>query len=251
MASLSTGSPDQIRINNYNGQYYINGISRVIQQDISLHDCLINFIDVPFEIPKLSTDSCGTCNKLSSVKQSIYDDFNLSLMRQLLESSDPSIFDWDTPPYTILALSNGAFQGQPKLFDYLIYNKTTLHEFLRLYVIDGTYYPSAAGMTVANSAGNNIVFSGPGSTDMVFSDQNDDQSSAQGVAYPRLDGVYYVLDNFVFEIFNAEIPDSPVAPVPTYTLPVPAPIFDTTGVEHNLVNLVLLMIGLLLVFIIQ
>jgi len=253
MASLSTGSPDQIRINNYNGEYYINGISKVVHKDIPLLNCFINFIDKPFEIPKLPSDSCGTCNKLSSVKQSIFADPSLTLMRQILENVDPSIFDWDTPPYTILALSNSAFQST-KIFDYLFFNRTTLHEFSRLYVIDGTYYPSAAGMVVSNSAGKNIVLdgAGAGSTEMFFSDQEDALSSARGVAHPRIDGVYYVLDNFVFELFNDQIPDAPVAPVPTYVLPVPTPQFVIPdGVEHNVVNLVLLMIGLLLVLIIQ
>jgi hypothetical protein len=252
--SISNGvNSDQFRITKYDTDYYLNGYAKVIKPDIALYDCYINFINNPLVIPYPTDyvpDCSGNCYKLSTINESITTDDGLSKFRQLIENVPFEI----PPPLTVIALANEAFDSNPKLFDYLLYNRTTLDEFLRLHIIQGTYYPAAgsfAGAKMTNMGGLDISIS-PFTDGLVFNAGGTNVPSI-GVAHARVDGVYYKLTQLLYSDF--EVDDTPVAPVPVYTPSPPAALpFDPNARGASFVNsvtLAFLIISCLLVFIIQ
>lgn len=211
--SASNVIQDQMRLVNYNGKYYGNGFSEVLIKDIPLEDCYINLISEPLLIPKPVNDSCIPCNTLATVEDTIKQLPELTSFRQIYENAG---FQTNTPPKTVIAPTNEYFNQNDKILQYLLYNRTKLDEFLRLYIFPGTYYPTAL-TTIVSLANKSVDLIPTGfNYSLVFDSGDPIIGGVIATAYPRVDGMLY---SVTIGMYDFQVPNTPVAPVPTYTPP--------------------------------
>jgi len=221
--------PNYLRFNNYSGDYYINGISKIVTPNIKLTKATIHIIDVPYlEVYPLSP----ACSSLVLNCASETNWYNTTIAESIaaLSSTGYSTFagflskTQITFPttYTIFVISDSAYEfGGSSLRDYLNSNVTALDKYLQKLYCTGTYYPNAAAAGDINlpaEDGTTFSFSKDSDT-TIFLNTNSAEANV------RNDGIFYLVTlDSADSLVHFDVPAAPVAPVTPPTAPIPSPI---------------------------
>jgi hypothetical protein len=222
---IPTNASSAIRINQYEGEYYINGVATFKSTNIKFTKATIHIIDTPF----LLTPPCAPTDTLcedqlnwidTTIDESIKNNPSYSTFAGLIAKTSFT----PTAPYTLLVVHNDAFINGADLLKYLNDNPTALDDYMRkFYIKGGTLFPNAAisrDIPINAQDDNNTEYQ---LSWLSYKSVTIDSYTA--TPHVRNDGIYYEIEtNDVTEWIPYDVPPPPVAPTPAPAAPIPSPI---------------------------